>query len=165
MWRYLAGGAGTLIIIAASWMLGQSMATTEAPHMATPPQIASEQQPPPASLADLPPPPQASELSREEKRFNRVDKDKNGIIGGDEYFVARRKAYAKLDVNGDGVLSFDEYAIKARTKFSGADRDKSGSLNRTEFATTRVIRKAKPGCPPAKTAPVQPAEAPVEDDG
>jgi hypothetical protein len=160
MWRYLAGGAGALSIVAVSWMLGQSMATPKAPTEQTTPVAAPE----PAPLADLPPPPQASELSREEKRFNRYDKDRNGAIGGDEYFMARRKAYAKLDVNGDGVLSFDEYSIKARAKFAGADRDKSSSLSRTEFATTRVIRKAKPGCPPAKAT--QPAEtaAPTEDD-
>ncbi|MEY2927262.1 MAG: hypothetical protein RL367_1739 [Pseudomonadota bacterium] len=162
MWRYLAGGAGTLLIIAASWMLGQSMAKPKAAPLA----VADGTALSPAPLAELPPPPpQASELSREQKRFNRYDKDRNGMIGGDEYFIARRKAYAKLDVNGDGVLSFDEYSIKARTKFAGADHDKSGSLNQTEFATTRVIRKAKPGCPPVKTLAPQPAEAPVEEDG
>lgn len=164
MWRYLAGGAGALLIVAASWILGQTMAKTDAPP-ALPPVAADQPSPAPAPapLADLPPPPQASELSREEKRFNRYDKDKNGIIGGDEYFLARHKAYAKLDTNGDGVLSFNEYSIKARTKFSGADRDKSGNLSRAEFATTRVIRKPRPACPrPARVTAPQPEEAPTE---
>ena len=156
MWRYMAGGAGALLIVAASWLLGQTMAHTDAP--ATPPTAASSAMP----LADLPAPPEASELSREEKRFNRYDKDRNGSIARAEYLLSRQKAYAKLDSNGDGVLSFDEYALKASTKFAGADNDKSGLLNRSEFATTRVIRKTKPGCPPAAA---QPTDASASDDG
>ena len=49
-------------------------------------------------------------------------------------------------------LSFDEWSVKAIDKFAGADRDKSGSLDATEFATTRIVRKAAAhcACPPAK---------------
>jgi EF hand len=156
MWRYMAGGAGALLIVAASWLLGQTIARPDALSLPTTAANAA------STLADLPTPPEASELSREEKRFNRYDKDRNGNIASAEYLLSRQKAYAKLDSNGDGVLSFDEYALKARTKFAGADKDKSGLLDRTEFATTRVIRKAKPGCPPAAA---QPADASASDDG
>jgi Ca2+-binding EF-hand superfamily protein len=97
--------------------------------------------------------PEASPKTREEKRFGRYDKDRNGAITRDEYLVSRRKAYAKLDGDGDGRLSFDEWATKTTTKFAGADRDKSGSMNAAEFATTAVKRK------PARRAPCPPAQA------
>lgn len=100
------------------------------------------------ALAD---PPAATEKTREEKRFSRYDKDKNGAVSREEYLAARRKAFAKLDTNGDGKLAFEEYAVKTGAKFAKADGDRSGILSPTEFAATRVVRKAKarPDCPPA----------------
>src|SRR3546814_10681593 len=90
----------------------------------------------------------ASEQKREERRFNRYDKDRDEAITREEYLARRRKAYAKLDVNGDGRLSFEEWAIRTTDKFAKADADGSKVLTRAEFATTRVKRKApaKPGC-------------------
>jgi EF hand len=116
-------------------------------------------------LADLPQPASAPAKSKEEKRFNRYDKDKSGLVSSAEYLLSRRKAYAKLDVNGDGVLQFNEYAVKTSTKFGKADADRSGGLSRTEFATTRPIRKArpKPDCPPPLRQPEAPVE-PADDD-
>src|SRR3546814_9223897 len=46
--------------------------------------------------------PEASEQKREERRFNRYDKDRDEAITREEYLASRRKAFAKLDVNGDG---------------------------------------------------------------
>ena len=108
-----------------------------------------------ASATDDPLPasaPEASERTREEKRFDRYDKDRNGSVTRDEYLMQRRKAFAKLDANHDGNLSFDEWAVKATTKFAAADRDKSNAMTRAEFAATAVKRKpARPrrDCPPA----------------
>jgi hypothetical protein len=80
--------------------------------------------------------PKASPKSREERRFSRADKDKNGRIEAEELLGPRRKAYAKLDRNGNGTLSFEEWAVKTVDKFRGADRDRSGWLTPTEYATT-----------------------------
>ncbi len=106
-------------------------------------------------IADLAPPPQASERTREEKRFSRYDKDRNGAVARAEYLGGRQKGFAKLDANGDGRLSFDEYAVKAVVKFAAADKDRNGGLNATEFATTRVIRKpvVRPKCASGPRAP------------
>ncbi len=91
---------------------------------------------------------------REARRFNRYDKDKNGGITRDEYFAARRKAYAKLDTDGDGKLSFDEYAAKASKKFTTADADRDGKLAAAEFATTAIKRKPRvDSCPPPDALP------------
>jgi hypothetical protein len=167
MWRYLAGAASTIVLMAAGFFLVQSMANPPGAVPAAPsaaraavPTPADDPLASPMRFADKGQPPTATELSKEEKRFNRYDKDKNGAVAKEEYFLSRRKAYAKLDVNGDGVLSFNEYAVKALTKFTKADGDKSGTLNRGEFSTTRVVRKEKPKmkCPPQR----QPAAAPAE---
>ena len=109
----------------------------------------------PMGIADLAPPPEASEKTREEKRFARYDKDKNGAVGRDEYLSGRQKGFAKLDLDHDGKLSFAEYAVKGVAKFGAADRDRSGTLNANEFASTRVVRKIKPKreCPPSLRAP------------
>ncbi|MCB8829786.1 hypothetical protein LJD47_32720, partial [Escherichia coli] len=49
--------------------------------------------------------PEATPATREQKRFNRYDKDRDDKVTRDEYLAARRKAFAKLDTNGDGHLS------------------------------------------------------------
>ena len=105
--------------------------------------------------AEDPAVPEAAPATREQKRFNRYDKDRDGRITRDEYLAARRKAFAKLDANGDGRLSFDEWAIKATTKFAAADKDASGAMTAAEFATTAVKRKApsRAKCPPPQQAP------------
>ena len=113
-----------------------------------------------AEAVTLPPPPQAdqsraplvsapeaSPKSREEKRFSRADKDKNGRVTAEVLYAPRRKAFAKLDTNGNGSLSFEEWAAKTIDKFEGADKDKSGWLTSAEYATTAPPPpKKKPRC-------------------
>jgi hypothetical protein len=155
MWRYLAGAGGALALAGAGMMVFSGQAS---PPALLPPAPAAAQVEVGETEEALPDAvPAATAKTREQKRFGRYDKDKDGAITRDEYLVARRKAYAKLDTNGDGRLSFDEWAIKATTKFAGADRDRSGAMNATEFATTAIKRKARPrvNCPPAAAAPAE----------
>jgi len=149
MWRYLAGGAATLAVVGAGWLLAGSSAK---PDAVLPPQPRVQQ----AGLAADPLPdaaPEATDRTREEKRFDRYDKDRDGKVTREEYLAARRKAYAKLDADHDGRLSFDEWAVKATTKFAGADKDSTGAMTPAEFATTAVTRKpsVRAKCPPAQT--------------
>lgn len=149
MGRFLAGVASALLLMTAGIFIWRARAD------------AGEVPPPPLALAAsdslslaTADPPQASEKTREEKRFGRYDKNKDGGIAADEYLQSRRKAFAKLDVNGDGRLGFDEYATKTILKFRTADKDRSGILTAAEFLTTRVVR-AKPKstrCPPPPRA-------------
>ena len=150
MWRYLVGGVAALALAGAGMLLFRSSAATE-PLLPAMPQTAAAA----AEETELPDTvPAASERTREQKRFDRYDKDRDGKITRDEYLTSRRKAYAKLDTNGDGRLSFDEWAIKTTTKFATADRDRSGAMTASEFATTAVKRKPKLTpkcvCPPAE---------------
>ena len=156
MWRFLAGVGSAVLLMVAGLLVWQAQANKPSPIPLAP--AAADA---PMGMVDLAPPPEASERTREEKRFARYDKDKNGAVGRDEYLVGRQKGFAKLDVNHDGRISFEEYAVKAVVKFAAADRDKNSALNATEFATTRVVRKAKakPKCAPSLRAPVQEEDA------
>jgi len=152
MWRVAGGVISALLLMTAGLFVWRAQAGSPTPIPPAPSATASDA---PLGIADLAGPPTASEKTREQKRFARYDKDRNGIVARDEYLAGRQKTFAKLDVNGDGRLSLDEYAVKAVVKFTAADRDKTGGLNATEFAATRVVRKArpKPKCLPAPRAP------------
>lgn len=141
MWRYFVGGLAALLMAGAGVFLFQSRATPEpVPAAPTPVQSEAAGQSE-AAVAEVP----RADRSREEKRFDRSDKDKNGTVTLAEMQQPRRKAFGKLDTNGDGKLSFDEWTIRTSTKFTEADKDKSGGLTRTEFATTAPKRKAATG--------------------
>jgi len=153
MWRYVAGGVAALLFTAVGWLLFRGEAQPE-------PVLAAASRPAAAAAAQAPDTlpvvlPAASERTREQKRFDRYDKDRDASVTREEFLAARRKAFAKLDVNGDGRLTFDEWAAKTTQRFAAADRDKSGALTAAEFATTRPKRSAaaKPRC-----ACPQPAE-------
>jgi len=162
MWRFLAGVGSTLLLVTAGLFLWRAQA--DQPSLIPPLPLVAAATTAPLGVADLAGPPTATEKTREEKRFARYDKDKNGVVARAEYLAGRQKTFARLDVNGDGRLSLDEYAVKAVQKFTAADRDRSGVLNAAEFATTRVVRKPKPKakCPPMLRAPAQADDAPEE---
>lgn len=144
MWRYLAGAVGALLLGGGGLIMWQTLGAS--PPLTPPPAALVTMEAPQATTE----PPAATEKTREEKRFQRYDKDRDLKITREEYLASRRKAYAKLDTNGDGKLGFEEWAIVTATKFSGADSDKSATLTPAEFATTRVIRK------PSRPAPCIP---------
>ena len=161
MWRYLAGGVAGLALAGAGML---ALSGRDSPRAAILPATPEAGAGAPQDTETLPDQvPEASPKTREQRRFGRYDKDKDGAITRDEYLAARRKAYAKLDANGDGRLSFDEWATKAIAKFGTADRDRSGAMTAAEFATTAVKRKQRPrpaNCPPAEVrTPVPEDEA------
>ena len=139
MLRYVAGVVSALLLVAASFFIWKSQAESDRP-VPPAPQAASE------SGSDAAPadPPEASEKTREEKRFGRSDKDKDGRITLEELYQPRRKAFAKLDTNSDGRLGFEEWAVSTTGKFTGADADHSGWLSPREFETTKPKTKARP---------------------
>ena len=148
MWRYLAGAAACFLFMSGAFLLWQGRAEQTAQIPAAPPPRTGK----PAMVMTQPAvlrAPEATPKSREEKRFSRADKDKNGRIEREEMLASRRKAFAKLDKNGDGRLAFEEWAVKTLDKFGGADRDRSGWLTPAEYAVTApkpAKRKAKCSC-------------------
>ena len=163
MWRYLVGGVAALLMVGAGWLLVGSRARTDSGLPTAPRQFTAQAEGEGGSLPDSVP--EATPKSREQKRFGRYDKDRNGQVSRDEYLASRRKAYAKLDANGDGRLTFEEWAGKTLTKFAIADRDRSGAMSPVEFTTTATKRstRPRPNCPPLTRARTQPAAA--ETDG
>lgn len=161
MWRY-AVGAGAALLLAFGGLLLFQRGPARSPLAAVLPAMpgnASAAEPLPDTA------PEADAKTREQKRFDRYDKDRNDAISREEYFAARRKAFAKLDTNGDGKLSFEEWAAKSIAKFNDADADKSGTLNRAEFATTAPKRRP-PGskCACGKPGPTSSPAPKSEDD-
>lgn len=152
MWRYIAGAGAAFLIAVAGIFLFRGSAATQF-IIPSPPAAAEE-----VLVEDLPEVAPSAARSREQKRFDRYDKDRDELITRDEYLLSRRKAFAKLDTNGDGRLSFDEWAVKTTQKFSTADSDNSGALTRAEFRTTAPkpkkpsTGKAKCDCPQAPPA-------------
>ena len=134
MFRYLAGAAAAFLLLTGAFLIWQSRAQ-QGPGLPDAPQPRSATTP--SLLAARPlQAPEASPKSREERRFSRADKNKDGKIEGEEIFAPRRKAFAKLDANGNGALSFEEWAAKTIDKFNGADKDRTGWLTPAEYATT-----------------------------
>ena len=147
MTRILAGVAASLLLLTGGFLLWQGRAGDASILPAAPPARSGS----PSLFASniVPQAPEATAKSREQKRFSRVDKDRDGRIEKEEVFAPRRKAFAKLDSNGNGVLSFEEWAAKSIDKFGGADADHSGWLTPTEYATTAPPppkHPAKCGC-------------------
>ncbi|MEG3179942.1 EF-hand domain-containing protein [Sphingomonas sp. LT1P40] len=139
MWRYFVGGLAALLMAGAGVFLFQGRATPEPVPPAPPAPVQSETVEAEEAVGEVP---RATPKTREEKRFNRNDKDRNEIVTLAELSMPRRKAFAKLDKNGDGRLSFEEWAVRTTTRFATADKDRSGGLTRAEFATTAPKRRA-----------------------
>lgn len=159
MLRYLAGVASALLLVAAGlvWWRGGAQAVSPVPQPVAA-QRADMSAPP---VADDAAPPQATERTREQKRFDRYDHDRDGIVSREEWLATRRKAFSRLDSNGDGRLSFEEWAAKTIGRFAAADGDKSATLTRAEFAATKIVRRTQA----RRTADCPPQATPSSDDG
>ena len=98
-------------------------------------------------LSSIPDAPEADPKTKEDKRFDRADKDEDGRITLAEMVEPRRKSFAKLDLDRDGKLSFEEWAVRTIGKFGEADADHSKALTPAEYATTAPKpRPKKPAC-------------------
>ena len=144
MLRFFAGAASAFLLLTGAFLIWQSRAE----HGPTLPEA------PPARTAGASlfaasaklEAPEASPKSREEQRFSRADKNKDGRIEANELLDPRRKAFAKLDANGNGALSFEEWAVKTIGKFKGADKDRNGILTAAEYASTAPPPPKHPAC-------------------
>lgn len=150
MWRYFVGAVSALLLVSAGFLFFRSGAKPDQPLFKPVPAVSPVVQSAAEPLPDAAP--AATDETREQKRFDRYDKDRNGKITREEYLASRRKAFAKLDTNHDGKLSFDEWAIRSEDKFAHADADHSGAMTPAEFLTTKVVHKTrpKPACPPVR---------------
>lgn len=159
MLRFAAGIGAALLLVLAGFFYWQGLAQRDSALPPAPPGQTVAETPPGADYAEEEEasgdgaapaarsrprgaPPAADARTKEQRRFDRADKDKNGGVTLLELFEPRRRAFARLDTNGDGRLAFEEWAVRTSTKFGEADRDRSGVLTREEYATTAPRRRA-----------------------
>ena len=91
-------------------------------------------------------PPGANAATREEKRFNRLDRNRDNLVTRIEVLQPRVAAFRELDTDHNNLLSFEEWSVVSSSRFKKADADGNGSLTRPEFATTKPKATKKPGC-------------------
>ena len=103
MLRFLAGAAACFLLMTGAFLIWQS-------HAQHSPSIATDRAARAAGTSwfgagDEPlQAPEASEKTKEEKRFSRADKNKDGKVAEEEMLEPRRKAFAKLDADHNGTL-------------------------------------------------------------
>ena len=148
MARYFAGVVTTFLLLTGAFLLWKSNAESRSDLPPAPPPRLAINQGAAIELAAIPEAPGADPKSKEEKRFDRADKDDDGRITLAELTEPRRKPFAKLDLNHDGRLSFEEWAVKTIDKFKDADANGNGGLTREEYATTapKPAKKKKCAC-------------------
>jgi hypothetical protein len=154
--RFSAGAGSALLLAAAGIFFWSSRAQQDASAMPNAP--AAESSGASAGSATPETPPSADDRTREQRRFDRADRDNDGRITLAELTYPRQRAFARLDTNHDGRLSFEEWAVRTLTKFSGADANRDGALSREEFATTAPHRRTpahQARCNCAQQAPAQ----------
>jgi hypothetical protein len=166
--RILLGALAALLLVAAGVFWWQGRAATE--RAAPPPEAALATATP---LEELPTadgrglhgaaPPEADEVTREQRRFDRLDRNRDGIITRNEMLAARAAAFRALDTDHNNLLSFEEWAVRTSNRFKAADADGDQRLTRAEFATTRPKRPIDPHC---RCAPAQASAArrPTDSD-
>ena len=119
--------------------------------------------------------PEVDEATKEQRRFDRLDRNRDGRITREEMLAPRVAMFRKLDVDGNNLLTFDEWSVKTSNRFKSADANGDGILDRNEFRATKQKVKLHPQCkctapgrkrgakpqPPVAAQP----DPPSDDDG
>ncbi len=152
--RMVLGAVVALLLVGVGlfWLQGRAEIEEGAP----PPELTAEAPAPaPDALptADVsglrgPAPPEATELTREQQRFFRYDRNRDGQISRNEMLSTRTAAFRRLDKDGNNLLTFEEWAATTVTRFEDADVNGDGILTSEEFAATapRPRATSRPNC-------------------
>ncbi|MCW2337866.1 hypothetical protein M2337_002099 [Sphingobium sp. B2D3A] len=142
MGRFFAGVLSALLFVAAGLFWWQSAVDADMQPRVANGGLRAEAPPLPGpgdpNARGAPPPdvPEATERTREQKRFDRYDRNRDGVVTRLEMMASRTSAFRKLDKDGNNLLSFEEWAVATSTRFAGADANRDGRLVPVEFATT-----------------------------
>lgn len=152
--RVILGAFSALFLVALGlfWMQGRAQVEAGAP----PPEpgkaeaVVDPAALPSADIGELvgPAPPEASELTREQRRFFRYDLNRDLKITRNEMLSTRTDAFRRLDTDGNNLLTFEEWAITTSTRFAEMDADENSELTQAEFATSapKPRRTSRPSC-------------------
>lgn len=148
--RILLGALGALLLLGIGLFWWQGRAETEAgaPPPEPAPEIAVQGPLPSANIAGMRGPalPEASEVSKEQRRFGRMDRDGDNRITRNEMMSTRTADFRRLDVDGNNLLTFEEWAVTTANRFKSADANGDLWLSREEFWTTRPREQPRPKC-------------------
>ena len=150
--RMVLGAVAALLLAGAGLFWWQGKAAVEAASPPAPPMLAER----PDALLEIPEEdgdglqgsdlPQVDDITREERRFNRIDRNRDNLVSRAEALQPRVATFRKLDKDGNNLLSFEEWAVVSSNRFRKADADGNGSLTRGEFATSKPKPVKKPAC-------------------
>ncbi|MBB3956255.1 hypothetical protein [Novosphingobium sediminicola] len=149
MGRLVIGAISALVLVSAGFFWWQGRASLD--HAAPLPAVSG---PPADSAIALPdadphgrgpalPNAVKKVMSKEEKRFNRYDRNRDGSINRNEMLSTRVNAFQKLDMNHDNLLSFEEWAVKTSNRFKEIDRNGDGILSHAELNAYYAAQDAK----------------------
>lgn len=170
--RILLGALAALLLVAAGVFWWQGRAATE--RGAPPPEAGFASGTPVDDLSTADgkglrgaAPPEADEVTREQRRFDRLDRNRDAIVTRNEMLAPRAAAFRALDTDGNNLLSFEEWAVRTSNRFKAADGNGDQRLTREEFVKTRPKPAAKPACrcAPARSGQrVAPTRAEDDED-
>jgi len=145
--RMILGAFGAMLLLAIGlfWLQGRAQVEEGAPppDPALLPGAADADTDalPTADVAGLegPAPPEADELSRDQRRFFRFDRNRDGRVTRNEMLSTRTNAFRRLDKDSNNLLSFEEWAATTAERF--AEMDTNGDGNVVLAETTTFYRK------------------------
>lgn len=147
--RLILGAVGTLLLVGIGlfWWQGRAEVEQGAPPPLAEPPMPSDALPEADALGMLgPAPPEATELTREQRRFFRYDRNRDLKITRREMLSTRVDAFRKLDKDGNNLLTFEEWAVATVERFEKSDLNRDQELTQAEFATTAPKPGAKKSC-------------------
>jgi len=149
--RIALGALATLMFVSAGlfWWQGRAEVEQGAPPPEATAPAESKGDPdklPEADISGLqgPAPPEATEMTREERRFARYDRNSDKRITRVEMMSSRTDAFRKPDKDGNNLLTFEEWAVATSDRFHGADANRDNWLSPREFVSTRPKPKPRP---------------------
>ena len=130
MRRVLVGtGSVTLILLAGFFAWKGFAQRNDSPVPTAPLQVAA------ADAEEVPEvpgqPPAADARTREQRRFDRADRDNNGSVTLEEMTFQRQRNFQRLDADHNGQLSFQEWAASTLRKFGDADANRHANPHTT----------------------------------
>ncbi|WP_438725833.1 hypothetical protein ACR9YC_07345 [Parasphingorhabdus sp. DH2-15] len=151
MGKYFVGGVASIILMLGGFLFFYSQAQEEQPVLAPEPPEPIAEAPLELPSADTeglvgPAPPEATNLTKEQRRFGRYDRNFDKIITRMEMMASRTADFRKLDKDGNNLLTFEEWAVRTSDRFVKADADADGELTPEEFATTKPKARKKSKC-------------------
>ena len=148
--RFILGALAALVMVSVGlfWLQGRAEVEEGAPPPEIPSHATDPDEIPSAEVAGLlgPAPPEATELTREQRRFGRYDRDSDGRITRNEMLSTRTSGFRDLDKDRNNLLTFEEWAVATVDKFQHADTDRNDWLTPEEFRRTAPPPKPKPRC-------------------